>query len=181
MLHKTDAALTRATAIERTQEFRKNFAKIWQAVCGSLNVVGHLHENYSDSDGWPGGQHAGDGESRAGRGDAATRAEPLLPTPAAHILQSDPKSEVQELLRQISELDDNWDSLTPAQRQQRIAGLEQQVTTVQRDLQDLPPDQRPEVEGMLGLAIIRLADLLRKAQTPPTSPCIFPFCLPGLS
>ena len=46
---------------------------------------------------------------------------PLQPSPA---LQSDPKSEVQELLRQISELDDSWDSLTPAQRNQRIAGLQ---------------------------------------------------------
>jgi hypothetical protein len=102
---------------------------------------------------------------------------PLQPSPG---LQSDPESEVQELLRQISELDDSWDSLSPAQRNQRIAGLQQQVTTVQRDVQNLPPDQRPEVQGMLGVAVIRLADILRKEQTPPTSPCIFPLCLPGL-
>jgi hypothetical protein len=102
---------------------------------------------------------------------------PLQPPPA---LQSDPKSEVQELLRQISELDDSWDSLTPAQRNQRIAGLQQQVTKVQNEVQNLPPEQRPEVQAMLGLAIVRLADILRKEQTPPTTPCIFPVCLPGL-
>jgi hypothetical protein len=95
-------------------------------------------------------------------------------------LGSDPRSEVQELLRQISELDDSWDGLTPAQRNQRIAGLQQQVTKVQQDVQSLPPDQRPEVQAMLGTAVIRLADILRKEQTPPTSACIFPFCLPGL-
>jgi hypothetical protein len=95
-------------------------------------------------------------------------------------LGSDPRSEVQELLRQISELDDSWDGLTPAQRNQRIAGLQQQVTRVQQDVQSLPPDQRPEVQAMLGTAVIRLADILRKEQTPPTSACIFPFCLPGL-
>ncbi len=115
---------------------------------------------------------------------AEVTAQPALshfyPLQPASGLQSDPRSEVQELLRQISDLDASWDSLTPAQRNQRIAGLQQQVTTVQRDVQNLPPDQRPEVQGMLGLAVIRLADILRKEQTPPTSPCIFPFCLPGL-
>jgi hypothetical protein len=87
---------------------------------------------------------------------------------------------VEELLRQTSDLDDNYESLTPAQRNQRIAGLQQQVTIVQNDVNNLPPEQRPEVQGMLGLAVIKLADILRKQQTPPTSPCIFPLCLPGL-
>ncbi|OBA81436.1 hypothetical protein A9W99_02100 [Mycobacterium sp. 1164966.3] len=101
----------------------------------------------------------------------------LSPVPK---LQNDPKSEVQELLRQISELDDQWDSLSPAERNQRIAGLQQQVTVVDRDTRNLPPEQQPEVEAMLGVAVVRLADILRKEQTPPTSPCIFPLCLPGL-
>jgi len=102
---------------------------------------------------------------------------PLQPSPA---LQSDPKSEVQELLRQISELDDSWDSLTPAQRNERIAGLQHQVTRVQNEVRNLPPEQRPEVQASLGLAIVRLADVLRKEQTPPTTPCILPVCLRGL-
>jgi hypothetical protein len=101
---------------------------------------------------------------------------PLRPPPAP---QGEPKSEVQELLRQISDLDDTWDTLTPQQRQQRIAGLQQQATTVDRDTRNLPPDQQPEVEGMLGLAIVRLLDLTRKAQG-PNQPCYFPACLPGL-
>jgi len=110
--------------------------------------------------------------------EAELTAQPALsPTPK---LQNDAKSEVQELLRQISELDDQWDGLSPAERNQRIAGLQQQVTVVDRDTRNLPPEQQPEVDAMLGVAAVRLADILRKEQTPPTSPCIFPLCLPGL-
>jgi hypothetical protein len=74
----------------------------------------------------------------------------------------DARSEVQELLRQISELDDQWNGLSPAERNRRIAGLQQQVTTVDRDTRNLPPDQQPEVQGMLTLAVIRLADIMGK-------------------
>jgi hypothetical protein len=88
--------------------------------------------------------------------------------------------EAQELRRQISELHDSWDSLTPAQRNQRMAQLQQQVTTVDQDTRNLPPDQKAAVNAVLLPSVVELADLLRKAQTPPTSPCIFPFCLPGL-
>ena len=91
---------------------------------------------------------------------------PLQPSPS---LGSDPRSEVQELLRQISELDDSWDSLTPAQRNQRIAGLQQQVTTVQDDIQNLPPDQRPEVQAMLGLAVVKLV-AIRSRSNPGSDP-----------
>ena len=52
---------------------------------------------------------------------------PLQPTPSP---QPDARSEVQELARQVSDLHDSWDSLTPEQRNQRIAQLQQQVTTV---------------------------------------------------
>ncbi|OBF62091.1 hypothetical protein A5787_17200 [Mycobacterium sp. 852002-50816_SCH5313054-b] len=107
---------------------------------------------------------------------ALSHSHPLQPPPAP---PADPKAEVQELLRQITELDDTWDSLTPPQRNQRIAGLQQQVTVVDRETRNLPPDQQPEIEGMLGMAIIRLLDLTRKAQG-PNQPCYFPLCLPGL-
>jgi NhaP-type Na+/H+ and K+/H+ antiporter len=114
----------------------------------------------------------------AGPAQAELTAQPAL-SPIQK-LQNDARSEVQELLRQISELDDQWDGLSPAERNQRIAGLQQQVTVVDRDTRNLPPEQRPEVEAMLGVAVVRLADILRKEQTPPTSPCVFPLCLPGL-
>ncbi|VBA58983.1 hypothetical protein LAUMK41_03255 [Mycobacterium attenuatum] len=101
---------------------------------------------------------------------------PLQPAPR---VEPDPRSEVQELLQQISDLDDNWDGLTPQQRQQRVAQLQQQVTVVDRDTRNLPADQQPEVQAMLSMAVVKLVDLVMKAQ-PPGSPCYFPFCLPGL-
>jgi hypothetical protein len=102
---------------------------------------------------------------------------PLDPPPGP--TPSDPRSEVQELLRQTTELHDNWDSLSPDQRNQQLNQLQHQATTVQRDIQNLPPDQQPEVEGMLWQAVTELAGLLGKAQS-PNQPCFFPLCLPGL-
>ncbi len=101
---------------------------------------------------------------------------PLQPPP----VQSDPFSEAEELRRQIGDLDASWDSVTPEQRNQRIAGLQQQVTKVDLDSRNLPQDQKAAVDAILLPSLIHLADLLRKVQTPPTSPCIFPLCLPGL-
>jgi len=107
---------------------------------------------------------------------ALGRFYPLQPSP----VQSDPFSEAEELRRQIADLDASWDSLTPQQRNQRIAGLQQQVTKVDLDSRNLPQDQKAGVDAILLPSLVHLADLLRKVQTPPTSPCIFPACLPGL-
>jgi hypothetical protein len=101
---------------------------------------------------------------------------PLQPPP----VQSDPFSEAEELRRQIEDLDASWDGLTKEQRNQRIAGLQQQVTKVDLDSRNLPQDQKAAVDAILLPSLVHLADLLRKVQTPPTSPCIFPACLPGL-
>jgi hypothetical protein len=92
---------------------------------------------------------------------------------------SDPASEADELRRQISDLDASWDSLTPEQRNQRIAGLQQQVSKVDLDTRNLPQDQKAQVDAILLPSIVHLGDLLRKAQG-PNQPCYFPFCLPGL-
>jgi hypothetical protein len=91
-----------------------------------------------------------------------------------------PLSDVEELRRQIADLDASWESLTPAQRNQRIAQLQQLVTNVDMETRNLPPDQQAPVEAALLPSIVHLGDILRKQQTPPTSPCIFPLCLPGL-
>jgi hypothetical protein len=101
---------------------------------------------------------------------------PLQPPPGP----PDPFAEADELRRQIADLDASWESLTPAQRNQRIAGLQQQVTKVDLDSRNLPQDQKAGVDAILLPSLVHLADLLRKVQTPPTSPCIFPACLPGL-
>lgn len=107
---------------------------------------------------------------------APGQVHPLQPPPAP---QHDARAEVAELQQQVSELHDNWDSLTPAQRQQRLSQLQQQATTVSNDVQDLPPDQRPEVQLRLWQTMLALVDLLPKAQS-PDQPCYFPACLPGL-
>ena len=118
----------------------------------------------------------------AGTAQAEVTAQPMLshfyplqPPPGP----TDPRSEVQELLRQTTELHDNWDSLSPDQRNQQLNGLQHQATTVQNDIHNLPPDQQPEVESMLWQAVTELAGLLGKAQS-PNQPCFFPLCLPGL-
>jgi hypothetical protein len=98
---------------------------------------------------------------------------PLQPPPSPS--PSDPRSEVEELQRQISGLHDSWDNLTPEQRNQRIAQLQQQVTTVDKDTQNLPPDQRAEVEAPLFSSAIELADLLGKAQSSAPQPCVLFF------
>jgi TolA-binding protein len=95
---------------------------------------------------------------------------PLQPPPGP---SPDPAAEAQELRQQISELHDNWDSLTPAQRNQQIAQLQQQVTAVDRDTRNLPPDQKAAVEATLLPSAVELADLLGKAQASnPQQPCV---------
>lgn len=105
------------------------------------------------------------------------RPAPRGPTPS---LGSDAMADPQELRRQISDLDQNWDTLTPEERNQRIAQLQQQVTRMDEESRNLPQAKKPAVDVILLPSLVQLADLLRKAQSPPTSPCIFPFCLPGL-
>ena len=119
--------------------------------------------------------------SSPARADVAARPTlghvyPLQPPPAA----GDPFAEADELRRQIADLDAAWEGLTPAERNQRIKGLQDQVTKVDLDSRNLPQDQKAGVDAILLPSLVHLADLLRKVQTPPTSPCIFPACLPGL-
>jgi hypothetical protein len=102
-------------------------------------------------------------------------ASTLLTADAAH---ADPTSEVQELQGQVSELHDGWDNLTPEQRNQRIAQLQRQVTAVDRETQNLPPDQQLMVEGPLISTALQLADLLRKAQASQPQPCVLFVCPP---
>jgi hypothetical protein len=101
-------------------------------------------------------------------------------TPVGPSLGLDPLSDAEELQRQISDLDASWDSITPQQRNQRIAGLQQQITQVDLETRNGPQDQKAQVDAILLPSLAHLASLVGKAQTPPTSPCVFPLCLPGL-
>lgn len=99
---------------------------------------------------------------------------PLQPAPPG-----DAMAEAEELRRQIEDLDVNWDSLSPAVRNQRIAGLQQQVTKVDLDSRNMPQDQKAGVDAILLPSLGHLAALVMKAQG-PNQPCYFPACLPGL-
>ncbi len=99
---------------------------------------------------------------------------PLRPS-----LSLSPQGDADELRRQIADLDAGWDSLTPGQRNQRLAQLQQLVTQVDVETRNLPQDQKAPVEASLLPSILHLANLVRKAQG-PNQPCYFPACLPGL-
>ncbi|WP_139273211.1 hypothetical protein [Mycobacterium paraffinicum] len=117
---------------------------------------------------------AGSAQAEIGWAPVPSRFYASAPAP-----QPDPEAEVAELQRQVNDLHDNWDNLTPAERQQRLTQLQQQSTTVSNDVQNLPPAQRPGVELQLLQTTLALFDLVRKAQG-PNQPCYFPACLPGL-
>ena len=53
--------------------------------------------------------------------------------------QADPRAEVQQLQQQTSELHASWDSLSPAQRQQRLNQLSQQATSCRTTFMPCPP------------------------------------------
>jgi hypothetical protein len=88
-------------------------------------------------------------------------------------------AEAEELTRQINDLDANWDSLSPAVRNQRIKGLQDQVTKVDLDSRNLPQDQKAQVDAILLPSLGHLMALVGKSQG-PNQPCYFPACLPGL-
>lgn len=81
--------------------------------------------------------------------------------------RADALTEVEQLQQQTSELHATWNSLSPAQRQQRLAQLQQQSVVVQNDEQNLPPEQRPEVQARLTVVTLELADILRMAWPAP--------------
>jgi hypothetical protein len=105
---------------------------------------------------------------------APTHFYPLQPAPPG-----DAYAEADELQRQIADLDANWDNLSPAVRNQRIAGLQQLVTRVDLDSRNMPQDQKAGVDAILLPSLGHLAALVMKAQG-PNQPCYFPACLPGL-
>ncbi|WP_205876394.1 hypothetical protein [Mycobacterium camsae] len=80
---------------------------------------------------------------------------------------ADAMGDVQELQRQTSELHAGWDSLSMDQRSQQLARLQRQATIVQREVDDLPPEQRPEVQARLTQVTFELTDILHKVWPTP--------------
>jgi len=90
-----------------------------------------------------------------------------------------PQSDAEEVRREIADLDAAWDSLTPAERNQRLAQIQQQLTNLDFETRNMPQDQTAGVDLILLPSLVNLGRLLGKAQG-PNQPCYFPFCLPGL-
>ena len=82
--------------------------------------------------------------------------------PPGPVVDPDPVVAVQNFQGQISDLHDNWDALSPDERNRRLKVLQQEAPLVDAETRNLPPGQQLQVEGMLLSATLQLADLLRR-------------------
>jgi len=90
-----------------------------------------------------------------------------------------PQSDAEEVRREIADLDAAWGSLTPAERNQRLTQIQQQLTNLDFETRNMPQDQKAGVDLILLPSLVNLGRLVGKAQG-PDQPCYFPACLPGL-
>jgi hypothetical protein len=105
------------------------------------------------------------------------RADVARPLQPSFILS--PQSEAEDIRREIADLDVQWGSLSPADRQQRLTQIQNQLTNLDFETRNMPQNQKAGVDLILLPSLSHLAVLLGKAQG-PNQPCYFPACLPGL-
>ena len=86
---------------------------------------------------------------------------PLQPPPGP-VVDPDPVVAVQNFQGQIAELHDNWQTLSPDERNQRLKTLLQTAPLIDAETRNLAPGEQLQVEGMLLSAMFQLADLLRQ-------------------
>lgn len=86
---------------------------------------------------------------------------PLEPPPGP-VVDPDPMVAVQNFQGQIADLHDSWETLSPAERSQRLKALQQQAPLIEAETRNLAPGQQLQVEGMLLSSMFQLADLLRQ-------------------
>lgn len=94
-------------------------------------------------------------------GPAPAHFYPLQPPPGP-VVDPDPVVAVQNFQAHISDLHDNWDTLSPDERNRRLKALQQEAPMVDAETRNLPPGQQLQVEGMLLSAMFQLTDLLRR-------------------
>lgn len=92
---------------------------------------------------------------------AQAQFHPLQPPPGP-VVDPDPLVAVQDFQRHIADLHDNWDSLSPDERNQRLQALQREAPMVEAETRNLPPGQQLQAEGMLLSAMFQLTDLLRR-------------------
>src|SRR5277367_3932621 len=73
---------------------------------------------------------------------ALTHFYPLRPS-----LPLSPQSDAEGVRRQIADLDGAWDSLSPAQRNQRFTQIQQSLTNLDFETRNLPQDQKAGVDA----------------------------------
>ncbi|CDO86630.1 hypothetical protein AWC29_16415 [Mycobacterium triplex] len=86
---------------------------------------------------------------------------PLQP-PSGPVVDPDPVVAVQNFQAHIADLHDNWDALSPDERNRRLKVLQQEAPLIEAETRNLPPGQQLQVEGMLLSAMFQLTDLLRR-------------------
>jgi hypothetical protein len=79
-----------------------------------------------------------------------------------------PQSDAEDVRRQITDLDAAWDSLTPAERNQRFTQIQQSLTNLDFETRNMPQDQKAGVDGILLPSLINLGSLYRKARAVPS-------------
>ena len=78
-----------------------------------------------------------------------------------------PQSDAEDVRSQIADLDAAWDSLTPAQRNQRFTQIQQSLTKLDFETQNVPQSEKAGVDGILLPSLLNLANLYRKARAVP--------------
>ena len=90
-----------------------------------------------------------------------------------------PQSDAEEVRREIADLDASWGNLSPADRNQRLTQIQNQLTNLDFETRNMPQNQKAGVDLILLPSLVNLGRLVGKAQG-PNQPCYFPACLPGL-
>lgn len=96
--------------------------------------------------------------------DVATQPAPTHLRPSVPL---SPQSDAEDVRRQIADLDAAWDSLSPAQRNQRFTQIQQSLTKLDFETQNVPQEQKAGVDGILLPSLVNLANLYRKARAVP--------------
>ncbi len=102
-----------------------------------------------------------------------------VPRPLQPSFTLSPQSDAEEIRREIADLDNAWAGLSPADRNQRLTQIQNQLTNLDFETRSMPQNEKAGVDLILLPSLVNLGRLVGKAQG-PNQPCYFPACLPGL-
>jgi hypothetical protein len=96
--------------------------------------------------------------------DVAAQPAPSHFYPLQPSFSLSPQSDAEEVRRQIADLDAAWDSLTPAQRNQRFTEIQQSLTNLDFETRNMPQDQKAGVDLILLPALGNLGSLYARVR-----------------